>query len=83
MAYNKRSKMVTEGAARSPNRSMFYAMGYRDEDFDKPMVGLANAHSTITPCNSGLNALAQRAEAALVEAGAMPQTFGMFALIEY
>jgi dihydroxy-acid dehydratase len=76
MAYNKHSKMVTEGVARSPNRSMFYAMGYRDEDFDKPMVGLANAHSTITPCNSGLNALAQRAEAALVEAGAMPQTFG-------
>jgi dihydroxy-acid dehydratase len=76
MAYNNRSKMVTEGVARSPNRSMFYAMGYRDEDFDKPMVGLANAHSTITPCNSGLNALAQRAEAALVEAGAMPQTFG-------
>ena len=76
MAYNKRSKMVTEGVARSPNRSMFYAMGYRDEDFAKPMVGVANAHSTITPCNSGLNALAQRAEAALVEAGAMPQTFG-------
>ena len=76
MAYNKRSKMVTEGVARAPNRSMFYAMGYRDEDFDKPMVGLANAHSTITPCNSGLNALAQRAESALVEAGAMPQTFG-------
>ena len=76
MAYNKHSKMVTEGVARSPNRSMFYAMGYRDEDFDKPMVGVANAHSTITPCNSGLNGLAQGAEAALVEAGAMPQTFG-------
>jgi dihydroxy-acid dehydratase len=76
MAYNKRSRMVTEGIARSPNRSMFYAMGYRDEDFDKPMVGVANAHSTITPCNSGLNALAQRAESALNDSGAMPQTFG-------
>ena len=76
MAYNKRSKAVTEGIARAPNRSMFYAMGYRDEDFEKPMVGVANAHSTITPCNSGLNVLAQRAESALKEAGAMPQTFG-------
>jgi dihydroxy-acid dehydratase len=76
MTYNKRSKIVTQGIARAPNRSMFYAMGYRDEDFNKPMVGVANAHSTITPCNSGLNPLAQCAEAALVEAGAMPQTFG-------
>jgi dihydroxy-acid dehydratase len=76
MTYNKRSKIVTQGIARAPNRSMFYAMGYRDEDFNKPMVGVANAHSTITPCNSGLNPLAQCAEAALIEAGAMPQTFG-------
>jgi dihydroxy-acid dehydratase len=76
MPYNDRSKTVTQGVARAPNRSMFYAMGYRDEDFVKPMVGVANAHSTITPCNSGLNGLAQRAEAALIEAGAMPQTFG-------
>ncbi len=68
--------MVTEGIERAPNRSMFYAMGYRDEDFSKPMVGLANAHSTITPCNSGLNPLAEGAEVALREAGAMPQTFG-------
>jgi dihydroxy-acid dehydratase len=76
MSYNKRSRTVTQGIARAPNRSMFYAMGYRDEDFEKPMVGVANAQSTITPCNSGLNILAQRAETALIEAGAMPQTFG-------
>ena len=76
MPLNRRSRMVTEGIERAPNRSMFYAMGYRDEDFGKPMVGLANAHSTITPCNSGLNPLAERAEAALREAGGMPQTFG-------
>ncbi|MGH8315520.1 MAG: dihydroxy-acid dehydratase, partial [Steroidobacterales bacterium] len=76
MGYNRRSRMVTEGIERAPNRSMFYAMGYRDQDFGKPMVGVANAHSTITPCNSGLNPLAARAEAALREAGAMPQTFG-------
>ncbi|MGH9806167.1 MAG: dihydroxy-acid dehydratase, partial [Terriglobia bacterium] len=76
MGYNRRSRMVTEGIERAPNRSMFYAMGYRDQDFGKPMVGVANAHSTITPCNSGLNPLAARAEAALREAGAMPHTFG-------
>jgi dihydroxy-acid dehydratase len=76
MAYNRRSRNVTEGVARAPNRSMFYAMGYRDEDFDKPMVGVANAQSTITPCNAGLDPLARQAEAALRDAGAMPQTFG-------
>ena len=76
MSYNQRSKMVTEGDARAPNRSMYYAMGYRDEDFGKPMVGVANAYSTITPCNAGLNVLATRAEAELKTAGANPQVFG-------
>ena len=76
MPINRRSRMVTEGIERAPNRSMFYAMGYRDEDFGKPMVGVANAHSTITPCNSGLNRLAERAETALRAAGTNPQTFG-------
>jgi dihydroxy-acid dehydratase len=76
MPDNRRSRIVTEGVQRSPNRAMFYAMGYQDADFDKPMVGVANAHSTITPCNSGLNRLAQAAEAELKSSGAMPQVFG-------
>ena len=76
MPYNLRSKTVTEGDARAPNRSMYYAMGYRDEDFGKPMVGVANAYSTITPCNAGLNVLATRAEAELRAVGANPQIFG-------
>jgi dihydroxy-acid dehydratase len=76
MAYNKRSKTVTEGVQRSPNRAMFYAMGYKDQDFDKPMVGIANGQSTITPCNSGLQALSDAANQALLDAGAMPQMFG-------
>jgi dihydroxy-acid dehydratase len=76
MAYNKRSKTVTQGVQRSPNRAMFYAMGYVDKDFDKPMVGVANGHSTITPCNSGLQALSDAANQALLDAGAMPQIFG-------
>ncbi len=76
MPYNQRSKTVTEGDTRAPNRSMYYAMGYRDEDFGKPMVGVANAYSTITPCNAGLNVLAARAEAELKAVGANPQIFG-------
>ncbi|MFJ1468691.1 dihydroxy-acid dehydratase [Massilia orientalis] len=76
MPYNRRSRHVTEGVARSPNRSMYYAMGYREEDFDKPMIGVANGHSTITPCNSGLQKLADVAIATIRDAGANPQVFG-------
>ncbi|TFW27530.1 dihydroxy-acid dehydratase [Massilia horti] len=74
--YNRRSRHVTEGVARSPNRSMYYAMGYQKEDFDKPMIGVANGHSTITPCNSGLQKLADVAIATIKESGANPQVFG-------
>jgi dihydroxy-acid dehydratase len=73
---NERSRMVTEGIARAPNRSMYYAMGYQEKDFSKPMVGVANGHSTITPCNSGLQKLADAAVNALEEAGAKAQIFG-------
>jgi len=76
MAYNRRSKNVTQGISRSPNRSMYYAMGYQKEDFDKPMIGVANGHSTITPCNSGLQKLADIAIARIKEEGANPQVFG-------
>jgi dihydroxy-acid dehydratase len=74
--YNRRSRNVTEGVARSPNRSMYYAMGYQQDDFNKPMIGIANAHSTITPCNSGLQKLADIAVATVKENGANPQVFG-------
>ena len=73
---NERSRMVTEGVARAPNRSMYYAMGYQEKDFSKPMVGVANGHSTITPCNSGLQKLTDAAVSALEEAGAKAQMFG-------
>ena len=73
---NRRSKTITEGVARAPNRSMYYAMGYQPSDFSKPMIGVANGHSTITPCNSGLQKLADAAVDALKAAGANPQTFG-------
>jgi dihydroxy-acid dehydratase len=76
MSSNRRSKNITEGVARAPNRSMYYGMGYTEGDFGKPMVGVANGHSTITPCNSGLQKLADAAMAELKAIGANPQVFG-------
>ncbi|MEI7426411.1 MAG: dihydroxy-acid dehydratase [Betaproteobacteria bacterium] len=73
---NRRSKNITEGVARAPNRSMYYAMGYKEDDFKKPMIGVANGHSTITPCNSGLQVLADAAVEALEAGGANSQIFG-------
>ncbi|XHS77749.1 dihydroxy-acid dehydratase [Burkholderiaceae bacterium UC74_6] len=74
--FNRRSKNITEGVARAPNRSMYYGMGYQETDFGKPMIGVANGHSTITPCNSGLQKLADAAVIGLKDAGANPQIFG-------
>jgi dihydroxy-acid dehydratase len=76
MAYNRRSKNITEGVARAPNRSMYYALGYKGEDFAKPMIGVANGHSTITPCNSGLQRLADAAAQGVRDAGGNAQVFG-------
>ena len=76
MTFNRRSKNITEGVARAPNRSMYYAMGYQETDFGKPMIGIANGHSTITPCNSGLQRLADAAIDELKARGANPQVFG-------
>src|SRR6266511_4030754 len=76
MTDNIRSRLITQGIQRAPNRAMLRAVGFGDSDFEKPIVGLASAYSTITPCNAGLHTLAGRAETALREAGAMPQLFG-------
>ncbi|ABI60456.1 MULTISPECIES: dihydroxy-acid dehydratase [Nitrosomonas] len=76
MPDNRRSQAITKGAKRAPNRAMLRAVGFGDGDFDKPIVGIANGFSTITPCNMGLDTLAKCAEHALKNAGAMPQMFG-------
>ena len=76
MSDNLRSQVVTQGNARSPNRAMLRAVGFQDEDFSKPIVGVANGYSTITPCNMGLNDLTDRAEVGVRTAGGMPQRFG-------
>ncbi|OLD97625.1 MAG: dihydroxy-acid dehydratase [Cyanobacteria bacterium 13_1_40CM_2_61_4] len=76
MTYNTRSKAITQGVERTPNRAMLRAVGFADADFAKPIVGVANGYSTLTPCNIGLNELAERATTALRDAGTMPQVFG-------
>jgi len=76
MSYNRRSRIITQGIARSPNRAMLRAVGFGDDDFDKPLVGVANGHSTMNPCNAGIQPLVDRAMVALKGAGAMPQVFG-------
>jgi dihydroxy-acid dehydratase len=77
MASNKRSALITQGVARSPNRAMLRAVGFGDDDFEKPIVGVANGHSTMNPCNAGIQPLVDRAMAALKQQGAMPQVFGV------
>jgi len=76
MADNRRSSITTQGVERAGNRAMLRAVGFRDGDFTKAIVGVANGQSNITPCNLGLGALAARADAALKAAGTMPQMFG-------
>src|SRR3954467_7465725 len=77
MAANRRSQLITQGVARSPNRAMLRAVGFGDADFEKPIVGVANGHSTMNPCNAGIQPLADRAVAALEAGGAKPQVFGV------
>lgn len=77
MADNWRSRLITQGVARSPNRAMLRAVGFKNGDFDKPIVGVANGHSTMNPCNAGIQPLVDRAMAALEAAGAKPQVFGV------
>ena len=76
MSPELRSRTITHGVQRAPNRAMLRAVGFGDGDFGKPIIGIANGYSTITPCNAGLDELAHRAEAAVRAAGAMPQIFG-------
>jgi dihydroxy-acid dehydratase len=77
MPLNRRSRLITHGVARSPNRAMLRAVGFGDGDFEKPIVGVANGHSTMNPCNAGIQPLVDSAITALKLAGAMPQVFGV------
>jgi dihydroxy-acid dehydratase len=77
MADNRRSRLITQGPSRAPNRAMLRAVGFKDQDFEKPIVGVANGHSTMNPCNAGIQPLVDSAMAALEAAGAKPQVFGV------
>jgi dihydroxy-acid dehydratase len=82
MADNRRSQIITQGITRSPNRAMLRAVGFKDGDFEKPIVGIANGHSTMNPCNAGLQQLADRAGSAVSAAGGMPQMFGVITVTD-
>jgi dihydroxy-acid dehydratase len=77
MPSNRRSRLITAGVARSPNRAMLRAVGFADGDFDKPIIGVANGHSTMNPCNAGIQPLVERALDELARAGGKPQVFGV------
>ena len=73
---NTKSRSITQGDRRAPNRAMLRAVGFTDEDFEKPIIGIANGQSDITPCNAGLGKLADIASVELRKGGGMPQMFG-------
>ena len=73
---NRKSRFITEGNKRSPNRAMLRAVGFNDDDFNKPIIGIANGQSDVTPCNAGLGKLADIAKSEIRRSGGMPQMFG-------
>ena len=73
---NKKSKVVTQGDDRAPARSMLRAVGLTDEDMNKPMIGIANLASDVTPCNVHLDRIAQKAKIGVRDAGMVPMMFG-------
>src|SRR4249920_1032742 len=73
---SRRSRLTTEGMGRAPNRAMLRAVGFHDNDFNRPMVGVASLFSDITPCNAHLDRLARKACEGLRAGGAVGQIFG-------
>ena len=75
-ALNRKSRAITQGDKRSPNRAMLRAVGFNDNDFNKPIIGIANGQSDVTPCNAGLGKLADVAKSEIKRSNGMPQMFG-------
>jgi len=73
---NPTSRLTTEGPGRAPNRAMLRAVGFHDDDFARPMIGVASLYSDITPCNAHLDRLARKAVEGVRAAGGVPQIFG-------
>ncbi len=82
MSDNRRSRIVTEGVQRTPNRAMLRAVGFQDEDFSKPIVGIANGYSNLTPCNDGLDVLSKAVASAIKTAGGMPMLYGTITIAD-
>jgi dihydroxy-acid dehydratase len=82
MSDNRRSRIVTEGVQRTPNRAMLRAVGFQDADFSKPIVGIANGYSNLTPCNDGLDVLSKAVASAIKTAGGMPMLYGTITIAD-
>src|ERR1044071_3402441 len=76
MSERRKSLTTTEGMSRAPNRAMLRAVGFLCDDFERPMIGVANLHSDITPCNAHLNRLAAKALEGIRAGGGVGQVFG-------
>src|SRR3954469_25443394 len=72
----RRSRLTPEGIGRAPNRAMLRAVGFLDDDFSRPMIGVANLQSDITPCNAHLGQLAMKALEGIRAGGGVGQRFG-------
>src|SRR6516162_5201826 len=73
---NRTSTTTTGGMGRAPNRAMLRAVGFHDDDFERPMIGVASLYSDITPCNAHLDRLAQVAREGIRAGGGVGQVFG-------
>src|SRR3954469_12967749 len=72
----RKSPLTTAGMGRAPNRAMLRAVGFLDDDFDRPMIGVANLFSDITPCNAHLDRLTRKALEGIRAGRGVPQVFG-------
>src|SRR5260370_1848350 len=72
----RRSLLTTGGVGRAPARAMLRGVGFLDDDFDRPMLGVASLFSDITPCNAHLDRLARKACEGIRARGGAPQGFG-------
>ena len=74
------SRKTLEGPERAPHRAMYKAMGLRDQDLDRPLIGVSSTCNEATPCNIHLGRLAQSAKLGVKDAGCTPREFTAIAV---
>ena len=79
---NKHSANMTQGVSRTANRAMLRGVGFTDDDFDKPLIGIASADSDVSPCNIHLAEIAETSKKRLKELQAMPVMFHTFVVTD-